>query len=197
LGSAPSADAPHGSNDSLPAEKARIRFALDDARAGGLGELPLPDQRGARRSMRRELTTLAAAEGVTCVALERPVGARISNLARVVLALLLELGDDGTALALRHGLDRSLPLALISGIAMWDRYGHDEERARLPEVVPLVARRLAAFFLDAARRRPISLIVDRQALRDPLAAAVVVRLRCELSRRRSTRSASGGFLLAV
>ncbi len=197
LGSAPSGDSPRAADDSLPGERARIRFALDDARAGALRELTLPEQRGCGRSSRRELTTLAAAHGVTCVTLERTVGARVSNLARLVLALLLELGPDGAALALRHGLDRSLPLALISGIAMWDRHGHDEERARGPAAAPLVARRLAAFFLDAARRRPIALIVDRSALSDPLAAALVARLRRDLARPTSTRSESGGFLLAV
>jgi hypothetical protein len=197
LGSAPSTDSRRAADDSLPGERARIRFALDDARAGALRELTLSEQRGCGRSSRRELTTLAAAHGVSCVTLERTVGARVSNLARVVLALLLELGPDGSALALRHGLDRYLPLALISGIAVWDRHGHDEERARRPAAAPLVARRLAAFFLDAARHRPVALVVDRSALSDPLAAALVARLRRELTRARCKRSAPGGFLLAL
>ena len=181
----------------LPAEKARVRFALDNARAGALVEMALPEQPSLGRVSRRELTTLAAACGVTSLNLERSAGARVSSLARVVLALLLELGPEGDALIEAHGLDRSLPLAQIAGIAMWERFRHDERSSRRPGRVPVVARHLAAFFLDAARLRPIALIVDRSAMSDPLAAGLVTRLRREIARLRNTRFESGGLLLAV
>ena len=193
--SAPSREGPP--DEVLPSERARVRFALDAVRAGALHELSLPDRAASSRESRRELTTLAAACGVTAVTLERSAGARLSNLARVVLALLLELGTDGHALIELHGLDRSLPLALISGVAMWDRFGHDEGSSRRPAAVPVVARHLASFFLDAARRRPIALMVDRSALSDPLAAGLVTRLQREMARLRSARLESGGLLLAV
>lgn len=197
LGSVPGPESEAPAGGVLPGERARIRFAVDDARSGALRELRLSDQAASARASRRELTTLAAASGMTTVTLERSVGARVSNVARVVLALLLELGPEGRALVERHGLDRSLPLALISGIAMWDRFGHDEARARRPAVVPVVTRHLAAFFLDAARRRPIALLVDRSALSDPLAAGLVTRLQRDLVRLPSTRFDSGGLLLAI
>ena len=197
LGAAPAGNRRQPPDGILPGERARVRFALDDARAGALCELPLPERASAARASRRELTNLAAACGVTSLTLERAAGARVSSLARVVLALLLELGPDGTALIESHGLDRSLPLAQIAGIAMWDRFSHDESRARRPAAVPVVTRHLAAFFLEAARRRPVALMVDRSAMSDPLAAGLVTRLRREIARLRNTRFELGGLLLAV
>ena len=147
--------------------------------------------------MRRELTTLAAALGLTCVTLERTAGARWTNLARVVLTVLLAQGRHATALVEKHGLNRVLPLALIGGVPVWDRMEHDEARARRPEAVPVVARQVAAFFVDAARRRPVALFVDPSASSDPLAVAVVARLRHSLGRSKPVRSATGGFVLAV
>ncbi len=180
-----------------PCERARVRFALDDARAGAMRELDVPRDAGRTRATRRELTTVAAAAGVTCVTLERTAGARLSNLARVVLTLLLDLGPDAQALVERHDLHRGLPLALLAGVPVWDRQSHDEKRARRPAAVPVVALRVAAFFLDAARRRPLALVVDPTGLSDPLAAAVVLRLRRCIARAKPARSESGGFLLAV
>jgi hypothetical protein len=180
-----------------PGERARVRFALDDARAGALRELDVPRDTGRTRATRRELTNLAAATGVTCVTLERTAGARVSNLARVVLTLLLDLGPDAQALVEKHDLHRGLPLALLAGVPVWDRQSHDEKRARRPAAVPVVALRVAAFFLDAAQRRPLALLVDPTGLSDPLAAAVVTRLRRCLARAKPVRSETGGFLLAV
>jgi hypothetical protein len=178
-------------------ERARLRFALDDARAGASRELELPSGAGGARAAQRELTTLAAAVGVTCVTLERTAGAAVSNLAHVVLSLLLTLGRDATSLVEKHGLDRALPFALVGGVPVWDRSGHDEKRARRPAAARVVASRLAAFFEDAARRTPVALVVDSSALSDGLAAAVVARLRRQLARSKSGRSATGGFVLAV
>jgi hypothetical protein len=85
----------------------------------------------------------------------------------------------------------------MAGVPVWDRLGHDEARARRPAAVPIVARRVAAFFLDVARCRPLALVVAPAALKDPLAAAVVAKLRRALARAKSARSATGGFLLAL
>jgi hypothetical protein len=197
LGSAAGPGGSETAHNPTPGERARLRFALDDVRAGALRELELPMAASSALATRRELTTLAAALGLTCVTLERTSCARVSNLARVVLTLLLEQGRDATALVEKHGLHRSLPLDLIAGIPVWDRLSHDEERARLPAAVPVVARRLAAFFVDAARRSPLALIVDPSALSDPLVAEVVARLRRGIARSKTVRSAAGGFLLAA
>lgn len=178
-------------------ERARLRFALDDARAGLSLELELGNGAGSARAARRELTTLAASVGLTCVTLERTAGAGVSNLAHVVLTLLLTQGRDATSLVERHGLHQGLPLALVGGVPVWDRLGHDEKRARRPAAVRVVARRLAAFFVDSARLRPLALVVDPSSLSDPLAAEVVSRLRRALAGSKPARSAAGGLLLAV
>jgi hypothetical protein len=197
LGSAPARAGSDDGHDLPLAERARVRFALDDARAGAVRELALPRGAGPARVTRRELKTLAAGLGVTCIALERTAGARVSNLARVVLTLLLALGSGAHALIEDHDLHRALPLALIAGVPVWDRLSHDEDRARRPAEVRVVAVRIAAFFLSAARQRPVALVLDPSALSDPLAAAVVERLRRGVARARGARSASGGFLLAL
>jgi serine/threonine-protein kinase len=197
LGSAAETGGTDAEEDPPAAERARLRFALDDARAGASRELELRNGAGSVRAARRELTTLAAAVGVTCVTLERTAGATVSNLAHVVLTLLLTEGRDATSLVEKHGLHRALPLALVGGVPVWDRSGHDEMSARRPAAVPVVARRLAAFFVDAARRRPVALVVDPSALSDALVAALVARLRRKLARSTPVRSATGGFVLAV
>jgi hypothetical protein len=197
LGSLPARETCEVAHEMPLAERARIRFALDDARAGAVRELELPRNPGRARASRRELTTLAATLGVTCMTLERTAGARASTLARVVLTLLLELGPGARPLIEDHDLSRALPLALVAGVPVWDRLGHDEDRARRPAAVRVVAARIAAFFLVVARRRPLALILDRSAARDPLAAAVVARLRHGIARANGARSASGGLLLAL
>jgi hypothetical protein len=178
------------------AERARVRFALDDVRAGAVRELKLPSNVGHARTARRELKTLAATLGVTCMTLDRTTGARVSSLARIVLTLLLELGPGARSLIEDHDLHRALPLALVAGVPVWDRLGHDENRARRPAAVRVVAARVAAFFFAAARQRPLALILDPSASNDPLAAEVVARLRRGVARAKDARSASGGFLLA-
>jgi len=197
LGSAPARAGSDSTHDLPLGERARVRFALDDARAGALRELELPKAAVRARAARRELTTLAAALGLRCVTLERTAGARVSNLARVVLTLLLELGPDARALVEKYALHHGLPLALMAGVPVWDRLSHDEDRARRPAAVPIVARRVAAFFLDAARRHPLALVVHPSALSDPLAAAVVARLRRDLARSQPARSETGGLVLAL
>jgi serine/threonine-protein kinase len=197
LGSIPACVASERIHEMPPSERARVRFAVDDARAGAVRELVLPQDTGSARAARRELTTLAAAAGVTCVTLERAAGARVSNLARVVLTLLLQLGPGACAVIEEHGLHRALPLTLVAGVPLWDRLGHDEKRARRPARVRLAAGRIAACFLEAARRRPLALVLDPSALSDPLAAAVVTRLRRGIARANSGRVETGGFLLAL
>jgi protein kinase-like protein len=178
-------------------ERARLRFALDDARAGASREIQLPRAAGSARASRRELARLAAAVGLTCVTIEKPAGAAVSNLAHVVLTLLLAQGRDAASLVEKHGLQRGLPLALVGGVPVWDRSGHDEERARRPAAVAVVARRLSAFFVDAARLAPLVVVVDASALSDRLATEVVARLRRALARAERARCDTHGFLLAL
>jgi len=192
LGSAPTrrrAASPHALS---PSERARARFAMDDARLGRSGEIRVPRDAGEARAMRRELITLGAAHGLSCMRLEIEAGARRSNLARGVMTLLLEHGPNVRADVERHGLLRGLPIALLSGVPVWDRNGHDADRATRPAELSSTARGIAGFFSGVAARRPLVIVVQASAMRDPLAAAVVARLRREIA-----RSRAGGLLLAL
>ena len=178
-------------------ERARIRFAIDDARAGAYRQLRLPKPAAHARAMQVELATTAAARGLTCLKLDRTAGQTASNLARVVLTLLLEHGPDTRALVLKHSLHESLPIALMAGVPVWDRTRHDHEDARRPTVATSVARNVAGFLAEIAGKRPLVLIVDASALSDPLAAAVVLRLRRTFTRARPEQPRIGGFVLAL
>ncbi len=180
-----------------PGERARMRFVLDDARSGALRELAVPRRAGPARVMRRELTSLAAALGLNVVRLERTPGSRVSSIARVVLSLLLDRGPEVPGLVEKHGLHRGLPLALLGAVPVWSRHDHNESRARHRAAVPAVARGVAAFLLDAARRHTLVLLVDRAALCDPLATAVVERLRREFARAAMPQPDAGGLVLVL
>lgn len=197
LGSAPAPVGRDAPAELSLGERAQVRFAVDGARTGARRELTLPAHAGPGRAARRELTIHTAATGVTCVTLERSAGARFSNLARVVLTLLLTFGPEAWALVEKHGLHRGLPLTLVAGVPVWDRQGHDEARARRPAAVRVVAPRVAAFFFEAAAQHPLALIVDPSALGDPLAAGVILCLRRGLARANAAPIATCGFLLAL
>jgi len=197
LGSAPARSACDSTGELPLGERARIRLALDGVRGGALLELELGAGAGRSREARCEVATRAASAGVTCVTLERTAGARASNLSRVVLTLLLELGPDAAAVVETYDLHRGLPLALVGGVPVWDRPGHDEGRARWPASVRVLAPRIAGFVLHAVRRHPLALVVDRSALSDPLAAAVVARLRRAVAKSKSARFEHGGLLLVL
>jgi hypothetical protein len=196
LGSPPARPRATPTHALSPGDRARMRFAIDDTRVGRAREIPLPPGAGDAEAMRRELGTLSAALGLSCVRLETEAGARMSTLARCVLTLLLAHGPDVRVEVERHGLLRGLPIALLSGVPVWDRNGHADVRARRPAELSSTARGIADFLAGVARRRPLVLLVHASALRDPLAAAVVTRLRREVSRKRTGRR-SGGLLLAL
>jgi serine/threonine-protein kinase len=179
------------------ADRAMLRFALDDARTGAIRELVLPHAGGRARAFRRELTTVAAAHGLTCLTLERTAGARDSSLARIALTLLLAMGPLARALVETHELHRALPVAIIAGVPIWNRVGHDERRTRRAAAARVVASRIAPFFMAAAGRCPFALVVDPSALNDPLAAVVVSRLRRAIARTGAARSDTGGLLLVL
>lgn len=175
-------------------ERARIRFAMDDARLGRSREIRLPHDAGEARAMRRELITLGAALGLSCVRLEMEVGARRTNLARGIMTLLLEHGPDARADVERHGLLRGLPIALLSGVPVWDWNRPVAERSTHPAELSSTARGIADFLSGVADKRSLVLVVHASALRDPLAAAVITRLRRAIAR---PRSGPGGLLLAL
>ena len=193
LGSASPGAASVSASHLPAADRARIRLALDAARAGARHEIAVP--KGAASV--REVVACAGAAECACVRLDRPPGARVSSLARVVMTLLLERGSEVRALVERHDLARGLPLSLLGGVPVWDRLDRDDEGARRPSALPLVARGVTRFLLDAAGRRTLVLIVDAGALSDPLAAEVVARLRREIAHSSSKPPGSGGLVLVT
>jgi hypothetical protein len=173
-----------------PSDRASIRLALDAARRGELRELELPRGAGEARAARLEIAALSAVMGLTFARLKRVPGSRRADIAHVVLALLLEREGEGGGLVTRHGLSRALPVSLLGGVPVWDRTDHDEAAARKPRALPTVARNIVGFLLAEASRRTLVLVVDDAALSDPLAAAVVRRLR-------SSKAPARGLLLAL
>jgi hypothetical protein len=115
----------------------------------------------------------------------------------LVLALLMDRGDEVRALVERHGLQRGLPLSLLGGVPVWDRLGHDDEGARRPRALPIVARGVAEFVLGTARRSTLVLVIDSAALADPLAAEVVRLLRRAAGTSPPNGPLRGGLLLAL
>jgi hypothetical protein len=179
----------------LPAQRASIRLALDAARRGEMRELPLPRNAAEARAVKQEIAALAAVMSLAFVRLRRSPGTPRADIAHVVLTLLLDRGSEGPALVERHRLERSLPLSLLGGVPVWDRTVHDEAAARRPRALPAVARSIASFLLAAAKRRTLVLVVEAAALSDPLAAAILGRLRRASPRRGAC--AQGGLLLAL
>ncbi len=175
-----------------PAERARIRLAVDDVRGGASRQLSL-SRSDATRAVHVEIATLAASCGMACARLHGPSGRTATSLARAVMTLLLEHGGEARSMIEAHGLDRALPITLLDDVPVWDRARRD---ARLRGSPRGPARSIAGFIVAAAVRRPVALLVDRSALGDPLTLAVVARLRQRASRRAGP-SAYGGLLLAV
>jgi hypothetical protein len=185
LGPAPPA-APRASASHLaPADRAALRLALDDARGGAVRSIVFPRSAADERAARLELTAAAAGMGVRIVALR--------SIADVVLTLLLDRGSEAPVLVERHRLARVLPLALLGGVPVWDRVHHDAAGARRPRALPAVSRRVAGFLLADASRRTLVLSVERAALADPLAGAVVALLR----KAGRPKRRGGGLLLAL
>jgi hypothetical protein len=176
----------------LPAERAMLRMAVDDARRGARRVLAVPARPGGAFAMRCEVEALGAALDLRVLRLTRPPGSREADLTRVVLRLLLERGPAVARLVERHGLHRGLPLALLGGTPLWDAL---ERGARRPG--PNLARGIGDFLLDAARRRTLVLAVERRALSDPLAAAVVAHLERAAAGPRRDRGGEGGLLLLL
>lgn len=197
LGPAPPAACGASASHLPAADRAAIRLAVDAVRRGETREVDLPGPVAVARVAQVELTTLAASLGLASARLTRPVGSRRANLAQIVLSLLMARGREARALVRRHGLERGLPLSMLGGVPVWDRLGHDDDGARRPGSLPRVARGVAAFLLDAARRQTLVLIVERRALADPLAEAVVRLLRSSVPPPPQPGETRGGLLLAM
>jgi len=166
------------------ADRARLRLALDAARLGAVRFARLPRSRRAAELV-REVRVQAEIRGLGFHTLT--AASRGDGLAGLVYRLLLEQGDGVRAMIEHHRLHDGLPLGLLGGLPVWDRMkGPGFDARHDPAARSSVARGIAGFLLDAARRRTLVIHVESGAASDPLVAEV---LRA-LARRRQ-----GGLLL--
>ncbi len=130
------------------AERAALRLALDAARLGARRRFDLPAPRRPAARLVEEATVLARVHGLAVL---RIGGRGEESLARAVLRLLLESGEEAGALIERHRLQRALPLRVVGGVPVWDR----ERDGAAPEgpVAGAVARAVLGLLLDVASRR--------------------------------------------
>jgi protein kinase-like protein len=178
----------------LPSERAALRFALGAARDGQLREVRVPRRPDAMRAARVEIDGLGAGLGIPVLRLTRPPGSAVASLDRLVMRLLMERGSEVPGLIARHRLSPGLPLTLLEGVPIWIRPDGARRVAHRAGSIHVLARGIAGLVLGAARRRALVLVVDRPALSDPLASAVVARLRRAVA---SPPSPEGGGLLLV
>ena len=175
----------------LPSERAVLRLALDGARGGGRRVLEAPCRPGGAFAMRCETEALGAALDLRVLRVSRPPGSREADLSRVVLRLLLDRGPATRSLVERHGLHRGLPLALLGGTPVWNALDRGRQAA-----VPILARGIGEFLLDAAGRKTLVLWVERAALSGPLVEAVTLYLERSIARRLRP-GGQGGLLLVL
>lgn len=161
------------------AEQAALRLAFDAVRLGARRRLRLPAARESRTALVGHARVLAQVHDVVFERLRPGRRRNSSNLARLVLRLLLDRGPHVRRLIARHGLHRGLPLGLLGGLPVWDRM-RSARGAPLPEPDALeTAGGVASFLIASARRRTMVIEVDPGAMADPLARRVVELLADE------------------
>jgi hypothetical protein len=173
---------------------ARLRLAIDAARLGARRPFPLPASSVKRRSWIREARVLSQVHGLRFLHLRGRRRKGSSNLAQVVLRLLVDRGADVRAMITKHKLHRGLPLGMLGGLPVWDRLGRDEGGLE-PSDLRATARGVVRLVMSASRRRTLVLAVDDGASDDPLARLVLEALAREWDDR-SDRS-RGGLLVLV
>jgi len=176
------------------AERAAFRLALDAARLGARRPFPLPADPAARRSLIREARVLSHVHGLRFLHLRAGRRKGSSNLAQVVLRLLLDRGPGVRAMIAKHGLHRGLPLGLLGGLPVWDRLRAGGGPGNGTDL-RATARGVVALMISSARRRTLVLAAEGGAAGDPLARLVLEGLEREWDNR-SDRS-RGGFLALV
>jgi hypothetical protein len=144
----------------------------------------------------REVRVLSQVHGLVFLHLRRGKRGSASNLARIVLRLLVYRGANAREVVVRHGLHRGLPLALLGGLPVLDRLRPAaasvmDER----ESVHDTARGIRSFLMRSAESRTTVLVVEPSALHDPLARQVVSGLERELPG--CARRRGGGLLLLI
>jgi serine/threonine-protein kinase len=175
------------------AERAALRLALDAARLGARRPFPLPADPAGRRSLIREARVLAQVHGLCFLHLRAGRRKGSSNLAQVVLRLLLDRGRGVRAMIAKHALHRGLPLGLLGGLPVWDRLRADRGPDNETDL-RATARGVVALVISSARRRTLVLAAECGVAGDPLARLVLEGLERQWDNR-SDRSRGG--LLAL
>jgi hypothetical protein len=176
-------------------EQARLRLALDAARLGARRRLVLGPVTGNASELVHQARVFAESRGLGFHTLTRGHDGG-SNLEKVVFRLLLEQGDAVRELVERYRLHAGLPLGLLGGIPVWDRMRRGGiDMAGDAGVRRATARGVAAFLVEASRRRTLVLHVDRGSLCDPLARDTLEQLQRSLDRGPSACATEGGLLI--
>lgn len=177
---------------------ASLRLAFDAVRVGAWRALDLPAARKEARALAEEAGVLAQVHGAVLLRLRATRSGAGSNLARIVLRLLVARGPAARDLVRRYGLGERLPLGFFGGLPLWDRMkAEGPALASDPGAVEPTARGVAVFLAESIGPGASVLVVEPGALRDPVARAVVARLRAEAARRAAPRPAGGGLLLVA
>jgi hypothetical protein len=169
-------------------EIARLRLGLDRARGGQTVVLRLPSSPARRRSLLREASVWCQVRGVRYHDVG-PAARPGEALAAVALRLVLDAPEEPRELVARYGLTSSVGLAAVGPAVVLEPDATGcASRARGIEAR---ARAVARFVRSRARRSPLVLALDPEALLDPLVEAV-----CRLLARAEPADA-GGLLLLV
>jgi serine/threonine-protein kinase len=185
---------PRGPKRPDRAERAALRLALDAARLGARRPFPLPAEPATRRLLIREARVFSQVHGLRFLHLRAGRRKGSSNLAQVVLRLLLDRGPGVRAMIAKHALHRGLPLGLLGGLPVWDRLragGGTDPGTDLR----VTARGVVSLVISAARQRTLVLAAESGAAGDPLARLVLEGLEREWDNR-SDRG-RGGLLALV
>jgi len=171
-----------------------LRLALDAAKRGERRLLRLPADRRGATALAREARALAQIHGLAFCRIRGEGKHAETSLGRAVLGLL---GTEGRARAdiEAYALHAALPIGLVGDLPVWDptRAGI---RGWGVEVDPgRASRTIAAFLLEAASRRPLVVVVERCALRDPLVSGVATEIERRVERPAAPDARGGGLVL--
>ncbi|ANM31323.1 hypothetical protein ABI59_19705 [Acidobacteria bacterium Mor1] len=194
LGVRPPGPAPSIGRPAGMADRAALRLAVDAVRLGACRVVTLESSATRARKVVEEARILAGIHGLQACRLGRADGCH--GLGRLVLRLLLQRGAAARRLVRRHRLDAGLPLELLGGVPVWSTAALRSPGRKARASHEELAGGVAAFILEASRRRAMVLEVTRPALEDTLCRQVVRRLARKAARRHAP-TRSGGMLLLL
>ena len=174
-----------------PALRAKIRLALDAARLGARRSFELGAGSYDQGRLVGQLRAWTQMFGLVFFDLGQARASDGTVLARLVMRLLIDRGDQAAASMGRFGLDLSLPVTCLDGTPMSSR-----PRPEPPDRFK-AASRIADFLFDSARQRGLVILVDPPRTRCPLTRSVIALLRRRLRRPGPAKPGRGGLLLLI